>query len=116
MNRWLVPWRRREEQPPVGCGLVEVGMQALARQISCRLPSHSRQARALGCSQNLLLSFNQNITFAANRIWRSRPVPVPRPARFSVEVITPKVAVLVTSVPGLLRCGVLVTPNISIRI
>src|SRR5678816_3519076 len=46
---------------------------------------------------------DQKINFAPNQIWRSPPVPVPRPARFKVEVITPNVAVLVTSVPGLLR-------------
>jgi len=54
-------------------------------------------------SRNLFLMCHQKITFAANQTCRSPPLPVPLPARFNVEVITPKVAVLVTSVPGLLR-------------
>jgi len=76
--------------------------QALARQIAYRLcRAENPLAVALESSRNPSQMFNQNITFAANQVCRSPPVPVPRPARFNVEVITPRVVVLVGSVPGL---------------
>lgn len=63
--------------------------------------AESPLAAAPESSRKLSPTSNQNITFPANQNCRSPPVPDPRPARFNVPVMTPKLAVFVTSVPGL---------------